>query len=123
MCMALPLKADPKSDVQSVISQQLENFKQDDFVSAFEFASKNIKSIFRTPENFGRMVRHGYPMVWRPKSVTFLSFEKLGEGYIQDIEVVDQDNVVHYLRYYLIDTGLGWRINGVELLKGNPLAV
>ena len=62
-------------------------------------------------------------MVWRPRSVTFLSFDKLGEGYTQDIEVIDQNGIAHYLRYYMISTNLGWRINGVEMLKGNPLAV
>ena len=121
--LALPLKAGPEEDVKSVISQQIESFKRDDFGAAFEFASNSIRSIFRTPENFGRMVRQGYPMVWRPRSVTFLSFDNLGEGYTQDIEVIDQNGITHYLRYYMILTNLGWRINGVEMLKGNPLAV
>ena len=52
--------------IESVISKQIEAFRADDFATAFTFASPNIRSMFGTPDNFGVMVRRGYPMVWRP---------------------------------------------------------
>ena len=58
------------TEIEGVIGNQIEAFKADNFVEAFEFASPNIRGMFRTPENFGRMVTQGYPMVWRPAEVT-----------------------------------------------------
>lgn len=121
--LSLPALAEPQEDIQAVISQQLEDFKRDDFAAAFDHASDGIRSMFGTSENFGRMVQNGYPMVWRPKAVTFLSLGELGDGYAQDIEIIDQNGVAHYLRYYMIPTQAGWRINGVDMLQGNPMAV
>lgn len=58
--------------VQGVIASQIEAFQADDFVRAFSYASPTIQKVFRTPQNFGAMVRSGYPMVWRPSEVRYL---------------------------------------------------
>lgn len=57
--------------IQNVIAAQIEAFQQDDFQTAFTFASPKIQMLFGSPENFGKMVQNGYPMVWRPSDVTF----------------------------------------------------
>ena len=64
----LPAHAQQARDpaIESTIQNQFDAFLKDDVGTAFSFASPNIKGLFGTPENFGPMVRNGYPMVWRP---------------------------------------------------------
>ena len=52
--------------IPDVIGRQLEALEADDFARAFTFASPMIQGMFGTPENFGAMVKRGYPMVHRP---------------------------------------------------------
>lgn len=104
------------ADIKGTISSQIEAFKSDDFATAFGFASPGIRSIFRTPENFGRMVTQGFPMVWRPAEVEFLGLADEGGVLRQRVRIVDGRGMVHVLDYFMIETGEGWRINGVEFV-------
>ena len=62
---------DAQGAIREVISDQIAAFEADDFATAFGFASPAIREMFGTPDRFGRMVREGYPMVWRPGGVRF----------------------------------------------------
>ena len=108
--------------IEQTITQQLEAFKADDFGAAFDFASPNIKNIFRTPENFGAMVRQGYPMVWRPGEVTYLEQREIAGAIWQKVQIVDGAGRVHILDYQMIQSAEGWQINGVQLLKQPDVA-
>ena len=118
ICLLLgsPATSGPKEDVHETITLQLEAFLDNDFVRAFTYASSSIRTMFRTPENFGNMVRNGYPMVWRPEKFTFLEHRKAAGGRSQDIQILDQDGEFHYLRYFLMHTSNGWKISGVQFL-------
>lgn len=105
------------TDIQAVIGNQIEAFKADDFDTAFTFASPNIQGIFRTPENFGRMVSQGYPMVWRPAKVQYLDLEERAGTLLQRVMITDQSGRVHMLAYAMLETPNGWKINGVQILK------
>ena len=118
-----PAYAGDDADVRETITAQLDAFVRDDFGRAFTYASPKIKRIFRTPDTFGTMVRQGYPMVWRPADFTFLSVEKTPWGMSQIIEIIDQSGVAHYLRYDMVPSNTGWKIDGVAILQGNPMAV
>jgi hypothetical protein len=102
--------------IESTIQQQLDAFRADDVGAAFSFASPNIKGIFGTPENFGMMVRNGYPMVWRPAGVQYLELREVAGNLWQRVMVTDQAGQTHMLDYQMIKTGDGWQINGVQLL-------
>ena len=75
------LAADEQTDIQNTISNQLEAFASDDFTEAFTHASPGIKDIFGSVDNFSRMVKKGYPMVWRYNSFQFLKLEETPQGY------------------------------------------
>lgn len=110
-------------DVRSVISSQIDAFLQDDFVSAFDFASPMIQGMFGTPERFGDMVRNGYPMVWRPADVEFLSVDERGGALIQNVMIKDASGKLFLLEYEMIETENGWLINGVRVQEaGDGLA-
>lgn len=102
--------------IETVIQQQFDAFRAEDVGTAFSFASPNIKGMFGTPENFGRMVRDGYPMVWRPAEVQFLDLRRVAGNLWQRVMVTDQAGRTHLLDYQMVETGQGWQINGVQIL-------
>lgn len=107
--------------IEIIITNQLEAFKKDDWETAFTFASPSIRTFFRTPENFGAMVRQGYPMVWRPRSVTYLEQLNVNGEIWQKVQIRDAMGQLHTLAYQMIMTDDGWRINGVQLLQESDL--
>ena len=102
--------------IETTIQQQFDAFRADDVGTAFSFASPTIKGIFGTPENFGMMVRNGYPMVWRPAEVQYLELRKVAGNLWQRVMVTDQAGRTHLMDYQMIKTDDGWQINGVQLL-------
>jgi len=104
--------------IEGVIQSQIEAFLADDFATAFTYASPAIRGIFQTPESFGRMVRDGYPMVWRPSEVTFGELREFAGQLWQRVYVRDAEGRRHALDYQMIETSEGWQINGVQLLQG-----
>lgn len=103
-------------DIETTIGGQIDAFLADDFETAFTFASPSIQGMFGTPENFGRMVRDGYPMVWRPAEVQYLELRDIGGALWQRILIRDADGAAHLLDYQMIETETGWKINGVQYI-------
>ena len=101
---------------QQVIAAQIEAFRVDDFGLAFSYASPTIQNIFRTPENFGAMVKQGYPMVWRPSDVRYLEARQIAGQLWQKILVKDTKGARFLLDYRMIQTDGAWRIDAVQML-------
>ncbi|WP_424832469.1 DUF4864 domain-containing protein [Ruegeria sp.] len=104
------------AEIEANIAAQIQAFKADDFVTAFTFASPNIQRLFQTPENFGDMVRRGYPMVWRPADVRFLELREISGALWQKVMITDGGGRIHILDYQMVQQENGWKINGVQLL-------
>ncbi len=102
--------------IEGTIQSQFDAFLKEDVTTAFSFASPNIKGLFGTPENFGRMVQNGYPMVWRPSDVQYLELREVAGQLWQRVMVTDQGGRTHLLDYQMIQTPDGWQINAVQLL-------
>ena len=117
MTLALALPAKANEDIEKVISSQIDAFLADDFETAFTYASPMIKDIFGTPEKFGQMVRQGYPMVWRPSEVNFLSIDRRGKELWQNVMVRDAEGALYILEYQMIPGETGWLINAVRVRK------
>ena len=105
-----------QAQIEGVISDQLDAFMADDFGRAFSYASPSIQGMFQTPENFGRMVRNGYPMVYRPDEVEYLGVEDMGGILRQRVLIRDAGGAFHTLEYDMIQGEAGWKINGVRLV-------
>ena len=110
------------AEIEANIAAQIQAFRADDFSTAFTFASPNIQSLFRTPENFGAMVRNGYPMVLRPDEVRFLELRQISGYWWQKVMVSDAKGLVHILDYQMVQLKNGWKINGVQLLGSSDPA-
>ncbi len=104
-----------EAPIQDTIRQQIEAFRADDFAKAFTFASPNIHELFGTPENFGKMVREGYPMVWHPAEVQMLELRFIGGAFWQRVRVTDAKGKGYWVDYQMIEGPDGWRINAVQL--------
>ncbi len=109
-------------EIEATISSQIEAFLADDFAQAFTFASPTIQGMFGSSERFGQMVRQGYPMVWRPEDVQYLGLRDVDGNLWQRVLIRDKSGATHTLDYQMIQTGDGWRINGVQLLHAPGVA-
>ena len=112
-----------EAQIKTTIQAQLDAFQDDDFVSAFEIAAPNIRGIFGTAERFGAMVQKGYPMVYRPSEVLFLTLESFGDEIWQKIEIRDAKGQYHILAYKMIKLDGVWRIEGVRLMPTRDVGV
>ena len=104
-----------EKEIQKVISQQISSFQEDDFENAFTFASPSIKDIFGNSKNFGMMVRQGFPMVWRTKTVLYLDLISVNGIPVQRVMVTDINDEIYTLNYMMLETAEGWRIRGVTI--------
>jgi hypothetical protein len=109
--------------IREVIQNQIDAFQADDFPRAFSFASPNIKGIFGTAENFGAMVKQGYPMVYRPAEVEMQELREIAGNLWQRVRITDQAGRGHFLDYMMIETPEGWQINAVQLLPAPDIGV
>ena len=109
--------ADEQTDIQNTISNQLEAFASDDFTEAFTHASPGIKDIFGSVENFSRMVKKGYPMVWRYNNFQFLKLEETPQGYSQIVRIIDNKDELFLLKYFMKNISGNWKISGVTIIE------
>jgi Domain of unknown function (DUF4864) len=112
---ALPATAQ-EEPIRNTIQSQIQAFQADDFARAFTFASPTIKGMFGTPENFGAMVKQGYPMVYRPADVQMMDLREVAGNLWQRVRVTDQAGAGWYLDYMMVETAEGWQINAVQIL-------
>ncbi len=125
--MVLPLAAsaqdsDDAPAIAAVISDQLADFNARDVPGAWEHASPMIQDLFGTPENFGTMVRTGYPMVWDNSDARFFELREEGGALRQKVMVEDPQGRGWMLDYEMIELPEGWRINGVQVLPAPDFA-
>ncbi|RYI13401.1 MAG: DUF4864 domain-containing protein, partial [Acetobacteraceae bacterium] len=88
-CLALPAAAQ-EAPIQETIQNQIDAFQADDFARAFTYASPTIKGMFGTPDNFGAMVKQGYPMVYRPAEVQMQDLREVAGNLWQRVRITDQ---------------------------------
>ena len=118
--LALPVAAQ-EVPIQDTIRAQIDAFKADDFARAFTFASPTIHQMFGTSDNFGRMVKDGYPMVWHPSQVDMMDLRTVGGALWQRVRVTDLKGQSYLLDYQMIQGPDGWLINAVQMQKANDV--
>ena len=99
--------------VKEIISSQLMAFKEKNIEKAYSFAAPNIKSQFLNAENFGLMVKNGYPVIWRPKNYRFVKFSSNGTRSIQRVLFRSYTDAILTYDYLLEKFSNEWRISGV----------
>lgn len=106
--------------IKSVIHEQLKAFNNDDYDSAYQKASKHIRSEFSRTE-FETMVRRGYNQIASSREATFgnISFSENGTRAVAMVTIVGTDQVTVIARYKLVWEGKKWKIDGVSILEMN----
>jgi hypothetical protein len=78
--------------------------------------------MFGSPENFGRMVENGYPMVWDNRNADFQDLTEEGGELRQVVRIEDAEGRGWLLDYSMIETEAGWKINGVQVRPAPDLS-
>jgi hypothetical protein len=115
-------EAGDRAAIEGLIGNQFAAFAEGDGVEAFSYASPLIQGMFGTPENFARMVRGGYPMIWAAKDVTFIDLREDGGRLMMRLSVRGPDGGRFFFDYEMIEIDGQWRINGVWPVKGDDLS-
>ena len=111
------ISAKDEAAIRTVIEAQIDAFKRDDGPAAFGFAAPRLKTIFRDPDTFMRMVRDDYAAVYRPKVVSFRDLANIEGNLVQPVLVVGPSNVPMTALYIMERQDDGtWRIGGCVLV-------
>jgi Domain of unknown function (DUF4864) len=106
------------TDVQGVISSQIDAFRHDDGDKAFSFAAPELHLVFPNADVFMNMVRQGYAAVYKPQQFQFGPFNTEGNFYKQLVEITAADGTAWTAEYTLSRQPDGsLKINGCQLLK------
>ena len=106
--------------IRTVIEAQLDAFAHDDADKAFSYAAPPIRSMFGSAANFMRMVKAGYPVVYRPVSVTFLKPEVIDGEIMQAVQMTDDAGQVWVAHYRMLrQKAKPWLINGCQLERSD----
>ena len=118
------VSANDAREVQLVVRAQLDAFAADDADRAFGYAAASIQQMFGTPEQFIRMVRSAYPVVYRPASVTFLRPRPDARVVVQPVHMTD-GNGGSWLAVYRLERqqDKSWRIAGCVLVANSGQAI
>jgi len=107
----------PAPAIEAVIDDQIRDFEAGDAQGAFDHASPGIQGKFGDPQTFARMVREGYPMIWRPARREWGDLEKGPRGWVQTVLFVDQAGLLHEADYRMELVDGVWRIDGVVVRR------
>lgn len=114
----MEITARDRNAIRSAIERQLEAFQKDDAKGAFTFASQGIKDYFVTAENFMRMVRNSYPVVYRPRSVLFEEVTMVRGNITQPVLLMDANGTPVKALYLMEKQRNGsWKVGGCYLVS------
>ena len=106
------------TQIQHVITAQIDAFRRDDAQAAFAFAAPGIQSQFGDSDHFIAAVRQAYQPVYRPRSFSFGALATRDGTTTQRVEVIGPDGRGATALYSMEHEADGsWRISGCELLK------
>ena len=105
-----------RKELTQIIKSQLAAFRDDDYVTAYTFAAAGIKAQYPMTE-FERMVKTGYPVIARFKSVEFGVVRDNGEEAVVNVEVEGESSNVASYQYFVRKEEAGWKISGVIAVK------
>lgn len=108
-----------RAAINHVITAQIQAFRHNDGIAAFQFAAPNIQRKFGDGARFLEIVREAYPPVFRPRSFSFGDLTSEGGLVTQKVEIVGPDGKAALALYDMEHEPDGsWRISGCSLVKG-----
>ncbi|MEM9145284.1 MAG: DUF4864 domain-containing protein [Pseudomonadota bacterium] len=118
VAVATPVARAQDSQIEMVIEDQLAAFQRNDLAAAFAHAAPGIQQKFGSAENFGHMVRHGYPMIWRPQRHEYRGLAERPAGlFVKTVLFEDARGAQFEADYMMRERDGAWRIEGVTLRR------
>ena len=107
-----------QTEIEGVITRQMEAFARDDGAAAFAFATPELRQIFGSAERFMAMVQGQYQPVYRPRKVQFGETRQADGTIVQEVGVIGPDGVPRTALYTMERQPDGtWRIAACVLLE------
>ena len=107
---------DVEISTQSVIADQLNAFQQRDYDRAFSHAAPTIKQVFKNTDNFIRMVKSGYSVLYNPDQYIFGRNFNVDGTIHQEVIATDASGKQWQAIYTLRQLEDGsWKITGVKM--------
>lgn len=104
-------------DLFAIVNQQLTALRSADFQSAYRHAASAVQQRFTLPQ-FERMVRERYPEMVRGYRVEYGVVKVQGSTAFVQVYLFASDDSVRSFLYSLTRETEGWKIDGVDELKG-----
>ena len=110
---------------QEVISAQVQAFRDHDAPAAFSYAGASFQVAFQNADVFFEtIVRSGYAPIMDSVSHSFGRFQRIGEsGVVQEVRFVGKDQDLYGALYQLTEEEAGWRVQGVQLVRQQGVAI
>jgi hypothetical protein len=110
--------ANVQADVESTINSQTSAFASDNFEIAYSFASPSFRSNV-TLDGFVEIIAGSYGPLIESSQLSFSDcLVDLDSGLaLIDVRFLQSGNDVYGLRYLMIDTNEGWRVQGASNLE------
>jgi Domain of unknown function (DUF4864) len=131
-CLAFPplllliagLSNPHEKEIRSVIQQQLNAFNQDDYDTAYSFASRHIQTEFSRPE-FEQMVKSGYRQIAKSRRAKFdrIRFTNGENRALAAVIITGMDRITITANYRMVRENGKWKIDGVRIVsEQTPIA-
>lgn len=117
--------AAPEAAWQTVISSQIQAFRDHDAPEAFSHAGIAFQITFPNAETFFvAIIQSGYAPIMESSSHSFGAFRRLGaDGVTQSVTFVGHDQSLYDAVYELTEESGHWRVQGVRLMQPRGIAI
>ncbi len=130
MAAATPLRAEEAGATgaapwQDVITSQIQAFRDHDAPAAFSYAGVAFQASFPNAETFFiAIIQSGYSPIMESRSHSFGAFRLVDDtGVTQHVKLVGKDLQLYEAVYRLTREPGGWRVQGVQLMQPNGVAI
>ena len=124
VAFAADLAPAQKREVRATIEAQLAALAADDAARAYAYAAPGIRAQFRDPAAFLEMVHRAYPMLIRPRSVSFFGPDESDGVVVQAVQFRDADGRYWRAVYQLRRAAdQRWRIEGCAVAPASDAGV
>ena len=106
-----------EDDIEAVISGQLVALTENDFQTAYTFASPSVQAQVPTTDGFAAMVRRYFPMMLAVSEVMFIDVFSTQRSVLQRVKITSEDGLEFWFAYEMVMVNGAWRINGVTRLR------
>jgi hypothetical protein len=110
--------------IHEAMQSQLGALANDHASGAFEFATREKRSLIGSPDNFLRLVKEQYNLIYRYRRVLFSAPQLVRGNAVQVVCVTDSESHVWLAIFRMQqEQGKSWKIDGCQLLQTTSISI